>query len=88
MMAEVWVSSSQNIASACLAAIFFHRLLFFSSNLCLIWQQQDMQFSVGQTIQENMLTSASALKMEAAVPPNHILTFITMRVRFCSDILT
>jgi hypothetical protein len=65
-MAVVWVSSSQNIASACLAAIFLHRLLFFSSNLCLIWQQQDMQFSVGQTIQETMLTVASTLKMEAA----------------------
>jgi hypothetical protein len=43
MMALVWVSFSQNIASACLAAIFFHCLLFFSSSLCLIWQQQDMQ---------------------------------------------
>jgi hypothetical protein len=44
-MGLMWVSFSQNIASACLVAIFFHRLLFFSSRLCLIWQQQDMQNS-------------------------------------------
>jgi hypothetical protein len=45
VMALMWVSFPQNIASACLVAIFLHCLLFFSSSLCLIWQQQDMQTS-------------------------------------------